>query len=69
MRSKIVQSRDPREVRTGRKWRVEDVVQEAAVRMHKRSLVGVVTQGSVGLGYFPTPQTNTSMKERCHLGV
>lgn len=30
-------------VRTGRKWRAEDAVQEAEARLHHRRLVGVVT--------------------------
>ena len=47
--------RDPKvakagiQVRTGRKWRAEVAVQEAAARM-RQSMVGVVTQGIAGLG-------------------
>lgn len=55
------------QVRTGRKWRAEDAVQEAVARLRHRTLVGVVTQGRAGLGSFPTPQLNTSGKERRHL--
>ncbi|XP_028310814.1 uncharacterized protein LOC114468234 [Gouania willdenowi] len=62
-------SRDPKvakagiKVRTGRKWRAENAVQEAEARLRQRSLVGVVTRSRAGLGSFPTPQTNTSGKE------
>ena len=51
------------EVRTGRKWRAEEAVQEADARLRHRSLVGVVTRGRAGLGSFPTPQMNTRGKE------
>lgn len=33
------------QVRTGRKWRAEEAVQEADARLCHRSLVGVVTRG------------------------
>ncbi|XP_061101211.1 uncharacterized protein LOC133130563 [Conger conger] len=52
------------QVRTGRKWRAEDAVQEAEARLRHRNLVGVVTRGRAGLGSFPTPQLNTRGKER-----
>ena len=45
------------QVRTGRKWRVEEAVQEAELRRSQRRLVGVVTQALAGLESFPTPQT------------
>ena len=32
------------QVRTGRKWRAEEAVQEAEARLHRRSLVDVVTR-------------------------
>ena len=51
------------QVRTGRKWRAEEAVQEADARLRHRSLVGVVTRGRAGLGSFPTPQMNTRGKE------
>ena len=50
-------------MRTGRKWRAEEAVQEADARLRHRSLVGVVTRGRAGLGSFPTPQMNTRGKE------
>ncbi|XP_061896514.1 uncharacterized protein LOC133645675 [Entelurus aequoreus] len=62
-------SRDPKvakagiQVRTGRKWRAEEAVQEADARLRHRSLVGAVTRGRAGLGFFPTPQLNTRGKE------
>lgn len=52
------------QVRTGRKWRAEDAVQEAEARLRHRNLVGVVTRGRAGLGSFPTPQLNINGKER-----
>ncbi|KAL7848811.1 hypothetical protein SRHO_G00204340 [Serrasalmus rhombeus] len=55
------------QVRTGRKWRMEEAVQEAEARLRHRSLVGVVTRGRAGLGSFPTPQKNTRGKERQRL--
>ncbi|XP_060938981.1 uncharacterized protein LOC133018922 [Limanda limanda] len=55
------------QVRTGRKWRAEDAVQEADARLRHRSLVGVVTRSRAGLGSFPTPQMNTRGKERRRL--
>ncbi|XP_061905517.1 uncharacterized protein LOC133651562 [Entelurus aequoreus] len=51
------------QVRTGRKWRAEEAVQEADARLRHRSLVGAVTRGRAGLGFFPTPQLNTRGKE------
>ncbi|XP_031418446.1 uncharacterized protein LOC105897391 [Clupea harengus] len=51
------------QVRTGRKWRAEEAVQDADARLSHRSLVGVVTRGRAGLGSFPTPQMNTRGKE------
>ncbi|XP_054626149.1 uncharacterized protein LOC129178189 [Dunckerocampus dactyliophorus] len=55
------------QVRTGRKWRAEEAVQEADARLHHRSLVGVVTRSRTGLGSFPCPQMNTRGKERRRL--
>lgn len=52
------------QVRTGRKWRAEDAVREAEARLRHRNLVGMVTRGRAGLGSFPTPQLNTTGKER-----
>ncbi|KAL7874517.1 hypothetical protein SRHO_G00054870 [Serrasalmus rhombeus] len=54
-----------KEVRTGRKWMVEEAVQEAEARLHHRSMVEVVTRA--GFGSFPTPQRNTRGKERQRL--
>ncbi|KAK0151167.1 hypothetical protein N1851_007647 [Merluccius polli] len=55
------------QVRTGRKWRAEEAVQEADARLRQRCLVGVVTRGRAGLGSFPSPQMNTRGKERRRL--
>lgn len=67
-------SRDPKvakagiQVRTGRKWRAQEAVQEAEARLCHKRLVGVVTRGRAGLGSFPTPQMNTIRgKERRRL--
>lgn len=40
------------QVRTGRKWRAEDVVQVAESRLRHKELVGVVTN-EAELGYVP----------------
>lgn len=56
------------QVRTGRKWRVEEAVQDAEARLSHRRVVGVITRGQIGLGCFPSPQTQTiSQKERRRL--
>lgn len=52
------------QVRTGRKWKAEEAVQMAEARLWHRALVGVVTRGRAGLGFFPTPQVNPRGKER-----
>ncbi|XP_051928401.1 uncharacterized protein LOC127604984 [Hippocampus zosterae] len=62
-------SRDPKvakagiQVRTGRKWRAEEAVEEADARLRHRCLTGVVTRGRAGLGSFPSPQLNTKGME------
>lgn len=38
------------EVRTGRKWRAQEAVDQAEVRLHHRMLVGAVALGRAGLG-------------------
>ncbi|KAL7834952.1 hypothetical protein SRHO_G00291990 [Serrasalmus rhombeus] len=55
------------QVRTGKKWRAEEAVQEAEPKLRHRSLVGVLTRGQAGLGSFLTAQRNTRGKERQHL--
>lgn len=57
------------EVRTGRKWKAEEAVQQAEASgggNHKR-LVGVVTRGRAGLGSFSTPHIDTikGKNKRC----
>ncbi|KAK7880264.1 hypothetical protein WMY93_030631 [Mugilogobius chulae] len=41
------------EVKTGRKWRAEEAVQQAESRLHFSKLVGAVTRGRAGLGSIP----------------
>lgn len=70
----VVQYRDSRDlkvatagiqVRTCRKWRAEEAVQEAEARLQHSRLVGVVTQGRAGLGSFPAAHMKNSRgKER-----
>lgn len=52
---------------TGRKWRVEEAVQDAEVRLSHRRVVWVITWGETGLGSFPCPETQTISEEerRC----
>lgn len=54
-------------MRTGRKWRAEEAVQETRTRLHCKGPVGMVTRAKAGLGSFPKPQKNTRWKERQHL--
>lgn len=66
-------SRDPNvaagiEVRTGRKWRVAEALDEAESQLSHWELVGNVVKGRVGLGYFPRTQISNAMgKEMCQL--
>ncbi|XP_053332775.1 uncharacterized protein LOC128506382 [Clarias gariepinus] len=55
------------QVRTGRKWRAEEAVQEAEARLRQRSLVGAVSKGRAGLGSFLTSQINTRGEGRRRL--
>lgn len=58
------ESKDPKvsqagiEVRTGRKWRAKEAVDQAESRLCHRELVGSVATGRAGLGTIPTTQYN-----------
>lgn len=45
-------------VRTGRKWRAQEAVDQAESRLRHRELVGTEATGSAGLGTIPTSQYN-----------
>ncbi|KAK7915664.1 hypothetical protein WMY93_011425 [Mugilogobius chulae] len=56
------------EVKTGRKWRAEEAVQQAESRLHFSKLVGAVTRGRAGLGSIPAPKIPSKRKEkRCQV--
>ncbi|KAK7916460.1 hypothetical protein WMY93_012221 [Mugilogobius chulae] len=56
------------EVKTGRKWRAEEAVQQAESRLHFSKLVGAVTRGRAGLGSIPAPKISSKRKEkRCQV--
>nr|AAN12398.1 polyprotein [Tetraodon nigroviridis] len=54
------ESKDPKvalagiEVRTGRRWRAQEAVDQAESRLHHKELVGAVATGRAGLGTTPT---------------
>lgn len=56
------ESKDPKlfqagiEVRTGRKWRAKEAVDQAESRLCHKELVGAVATGRAGLGTIPTTQ-------------
>ncbi|XP_061589349.1 uncharacterized protein LOC133454644 [Cololabis saira] len=53
------------EVRTGRKWRAQEAVDQAESRLRHSELVGKVASGRAGLGSNPRPSYNkTQGKER-----
>lgn len=53
------------EVRTGRKWRAQEAVDQAETRLQHRALVGSVAVGRAGLGSIPaTNYSNLKGKER-----
>ncbi|KAI4871604.1 hypothetical protein NFI96_026152, partial [Prochilodus magdalenae] len=56
------------EVRTGRKWRAQEAVDQAEARLRHSVLVGTVAAGRAGLGNKPRPHYNQVQgKERHHL--
>ncbi|KAI4887728.1 hypothetical protein NFI96_005940 [Prochilodus magdalenae] len=56
------------EVRTGRKWRAQEAVDQAEARLRHSVLVGTVAVGRAGLGNKPRPLYNQVQgKERLHL--
>lgn len=56
------------EMGTGRKWQEEKALLQAESILHQSKLAGVVAQGTVGLGSFPTSKFDTIKgKERCCL--
>ena len=56
------------EVRTGRKWKAQDAVEQAEARLRHSVLVGAVASGRAGLGSNPRPQYNKAQgKERRQL--
>lgn len=52
------------EVRTGRKWKAEKVVEEAESHLRQKALVGVLTTGRADLGYFPKTQLSQAQRKR-----
>ncbi|KAK7901244.1 hypothetical protein WMY93_018013 [Mugilogobius chulae] len=55
-------------VRTGRKWRAEEAVEEAEGRLRHKMVMGAVAKGKAGLGLLNVPRFDKAQgKERRHL--
>ncbi len=54
------------EVRTGRKWKAEKAVEMAESRLRQKALVGNVSTGRAGLGYFPKTLVSQARGKEIH---
>ncbi len=55
-------------MRTGRKWKAADAVQQAGARLRHNALLGTVAQGRSGFGSLtPTRYNSSNEKERWRL--